>query len=260
MREWDYGGQRRNMEDDSMVGTLRAQAQVIWPVEREIIERRGGRVLGSVLDLACGTGEILRRLRADFVCDAIGVDLFAGHLRRAQPPVLKGDGYRLPFPDDAFDFVAVRHLLQALPDPVGLLEEVRRVLAPGGRLHLLVEDYAALFFDVGDFAVENHFAEVTPSIHPNGTDLYQGRRAWRHVRAAGFAEIHVDPVLVDNQRCDRDALADVFRYWRDGYAETLSEASGLPVSEITRRFDAMSAAAQDPDRWTGWLLFALSAM
>ena len=258
--DWNYGGQRANMEDESMRGTLAAQAQVIWPAERAILERRYGKELGCVLDLACGTGEILGRLRREFDCSrAIGIDLFDGHLRYAEPPVVRGDGYLLPFADETFDLVLVRHVLQALPDPVGLLADARRVLRPGGRIHVVAEDYLGLFFDdEHDPAVENHFLQVQPLFRAQGgTDLYQGRRSLRHLRAAGFQRIAIDPLFVDNLTADRDAFARIFRYWGEGYAATLAALTGSSVAEMERRFVRMAANAADPDRYCAWLLFAL---
>ena len=254
----DYGGQRANMEHDSMRATLAAQAQLVWGPEREILRRRYGNRLGAVLDLACGTGEILGRVRGEFECaSAVGVDLFAGHLRHAPAPVARGDGFRLPFRSESFDLVLIRHLLQALEDPVPLLVEAHRVLRAGGRVHVVAEDYMALFFDTEDPAVENHFPEVQPLFRKRGTDLYQGRRAVRHLRAAGFVEIQVDPLFVDNQSADRDAFGRVFRHWGEGYADTLAELTGRPPEEMRRRFAAMEANARDPDRFCAWLLFAL---
>jgi len=254
----DYGGQRANMEHESMRGTLAAQANVVWPAERRLLEERHGRSLGRVLDVGCGTGEILRRLRAGFDCVlAVGADLFDGHLRFAPAPVVRADGHRLPFADGSFDLVLVRHLLQALPDPALLLAEAHRVLAPGGRIHVVAEDYLGIFFDAGDAAVENHFPEVQPRFLPKGTDLYQGRRALRHLRAAGFRRVHVDPILVDNQTADPEQLALVFRHWGEGYAATLAALTGRSEEEMRRRFAAMEANARDPDRYCAWLLFAL---
>jgi ubiquinone/menaquinone biosynthesis C-methylase UbiE len=256
----DYGGQRRNMEDDTMRGTLAAQANVIWPGEREILRRRHGERLGRVLDLACGTGEILRRVREEFRPKlAVGLDLFRGHLLLAPRPVVQGDGYRTPFPDGSFDLVLVRHVLQALPDPVGLLREVRRLLAPRGRAHLLVEDYAAILFDVEDYETADHFREVTPLFRARGTDLYQGRRVVRHLREAGFGAIAVDPLLVDNLSADREELAKVFHYWCEGYAATLAEVTGRGEAEIRRRFAAMIGNVRDPGRYAAWLLLAVDA-
>ncbi len=256
----DYGGQRSNMEDDSMRGTLAAQANVIWPREREILKRRHGPRLGRVLDLACGTGEILRRVREEFKPRlATGLDLFRGHLLLSRRPVVQGDGYRAPFRDGAFDLVLVRHVLQALPDPATLLREVRRLLAPNGRAHLLVEDYAAILFDVEDYETADHFHEVAPRFRGRGTDLYQGRRVVRHLREAGFSRIAVEPLLVDNLTADREELAKVFHYWCEGYAAILAEVTGRAEAEIRRRFAAMIENVRDPDRYAAWILFAVDA-
>ena len=261
MSGWDYGGQRRNMEDASMVGTLAHQAALIWPREREILRRRLAQAPECVLDIGCGTGEILRRVRDDFAPRRIvGLDLFAGHLRRAPRPVVRGDGFLSPFPDATFDLVLVRHLLQALPDPPALLREVRRLLRPGGRVHLLVEDYAGLIFDIEDHAVADHFREVAPLFRRKGTDLYQGRRAPRHLREAGFADIYVDPIVVDNQAGAHEDFAGVLRHWRDGYAATLAGLLGKPEAEVRRRFDLMIENVHDPTRYAAWLLFSVSAI
>lgn len=256
----DYGGQRRNMEHETMRGTLAAQANVIWPKEREILKRRYGGRWGRVLDLACGTGEILRRVREEFHPRLLaGLDLFRGHLLLSPRPVVEGDGYRAPFRDGAFDLVLVRHVLQALPDPVALLREVRRLLAPEGRAHLLVEDYAAILFDVPDYETADHFREVARPFRDRGTDLYQGRRVVRHLREAGFTRIEVDPLLVDNLSADREQLARVFHWWREGYAATLAEITGRTEADIRARFDRMIENVRDPDRYAAWLLLAVDA-
>lgn len=256
----DYGGQRDLMEDRSMQETLRWQAELIWPAERAILRRTAGDALsGDVLDLACGTGEILRRLRREFrPRRAVGLDLFPGHLHRAEPPVVHGDGYALPFAEGTFDLVLVRHLLQALPDPVGLLREARRVLRRGGRIHLLAEDYFGLFFDdPDDDGTTYHFSEVAPRFRREGTDLLQGRRAPRHLAEAGFGEVAVEPLLVDNREGRGEALARVFLHWRDGYARKLAQLLGVAEAETRRRFDRMAELARDPGRYTAWLLFVV---
>ena len=257
MTKENYGGQRANMEDHSMVGTLACQAKAIWPKEVEFL-RRLTPAPRRVLDLACGTGEILRRVRAEFAPEiGVGIDLFRGHLESAAAPVVQGDAYHLPFADGAFDLVLVRHVLQALPDPVGLLSEARRV---GRRVHVLAEDYAGLFFDLApDMEAENHFVDVAPRFFPQGTDLYQGRRAFRHLKEAGFTDISVEPLLVDTESCDRAAFAGLMRHWKAGYAATLAQLLELPVERVERRFDAMIEAIEDPGRYSSWLLFVLGA-
>ena len=47
------------------------------------------------------------------------------------------EGSRLPFDDRSFDVVACQHALHRFNDPVAVLEDMRRVLAPGGRLGVM---------------------------------------------------------------------------------------------------------------------------
>jgi len=102
---------------------------------------RGARVL----DVACGTG-IFARLAARVSGPGgrvVGVDASGPALdvaRRVDITSLVDwqawDGGRLPFADGTFDVVACQHALHRFPDPVAIVEEMRRILAPGGRLGL----------------------------------------------------------------------------------------------------------------------------
>jgi SAM-dependent methyltransferase len=47
------------------------------------------------------------------------------------------DGERLPVDDESVDHVLITWSLCTIPDPGRALEEVRRVLRPGGRLHFV---------------------------------------------------------------------------------------------------------------------------
>ncbi len=257
----DYGGQRRNMEDDSMRGTLHYQALAVWPLEREILARRVPTGLERVLDLACGTGRILPRFREFFEPGIlVGVDLYRGHLTSAEPPVAQADGYALPFAAGTFDLVLVRHVLQALNDPVAIMREAHRVLKPGGRVHLLVEDYAGMIFDIEEGGDVDYFAQVTPLFRKLGTDLYQGRRAYRQLREAGYEDVTVDPFVVDTLNADRETLAGIFRNWRDGYAATLAQMLDEAEEELRRRFDLRIEACLDPERYCAWLLFVVQGV
>ena len=100
---------------------------------------RGARVL----DVACGTG-VFGRLAAHVVGPGgrvVGIDpsaIAVSTARRIDPTSIvdwrQWDDDGLPFGDGAFDVVACQHALHRFPDPVLILEEMRRVLAPGGRL------------------------------------------------------------------------------------------------------------------------------
>jgi ubiquinone/menaquinone biosynthesis C-methylase UbiE len=102
-----------------------------------------------LLDVACGTG-IVARLAAEYVGNTgqiTGLDITPDMLKVARSlsetiqPAIKwreGNATELPFADATFDVVVCQQGLQFFPDPLVALKEMRRVLAPGGRVGLSV--------------------------------------------------------------------------------------------------------------------------
>ena len=93
-----------------------------------------------VLDVACGAGFGLEMLRAAGAYP-LGVDLQPAALaeaRRAAPgaALIRGDGMRLPLPDQTVDLVVSFETIEHVSDAAALLAELRRVLRPGGCLVL----------------------------------------------------------------------------------------------------------------------------
>jgi ubiquinone/menaquinone biosynthesis C-methylase UbiE len=97
-----------------------------------------------VLDVACGTGILAREVASLIGPKCVtGLDINAGMLAvaRSLAPSIdwrQGDAERLPFADAIFDVVVSQFALMFFPDRVAALREMRRVLAPRGRLALAV--------------------------------------------------------------------------------------------------------------------------
>lgn len=97
---------------------------------------------GAVLDLGCAFGFSTRLLKRRGY-DATGVDASAVYIeraRRADPTgvYLQCDATRIPLPDQSFDGVLFLDVLEHLPDERGAVEEIARLLRPGGTLTLSV--------------------------------------------------------------------------------------------------------------------------
>jgi ubiquinone/menaquinone biosynthesis C-methylase UbiE len=118
---------------------------------RTIIEalRLDGRE--KVLDVPCGTGELEQRLLAAWPdLEITGVDLSRAMLQRAiekdagsKVTWIAADVSRLPLPDDEFDVVVCANSFHYFRAAERSLQEIRRVLRPGGTFILVdwCDDY-----------------------------------------------------------------------------------------------------------------------
>lgn len=101
------------------------------------------------LDLGCGDGVFTAEL-ADAGATAIGAEVAEAAIARARAAHPDLDfhlvplGVPLPFGDGAFDLVWASEVLEHIADTERWLEEVRRVLAPGGRLLLTTPSHGRL--------------------------------------------------------------------------------------------------------------------
>jgi demethylmenaquinone methyltransferase/2-methoxy-6-polyprenyl-1,4-benzoquinol methylase len=94
-----------------------------------------------VLDAACGTGD-LAVIAARAGGKVTGLDFSEAMLERARRKApeldwVRGDLLALPFEDESFDAATVGFGVRNVADLPGALEELRRVLKPGGRLGIL---------------------------------------------------------------------------------------------------------------------------
>jgi SAM-dependent methyltransferase len=101
----------------------------------ELLQERLEKTCPSGLVIGCGGGEeVIYIRRALESRSVLGVDIQAGFslLVRAENCVLIADAKRLPFPSGFFEFAASFHSLEHVGDPDEALDEIRRVLRPGG--------------------------------------------------------------------------------------------------------------------------------
>lgn len=143
--DWHVPGTRAEIYDAIFIPAMVAE----W--SPRLAERVGLQPGERVLDVACGTGDWTRcaAARVGPQGQVVGLDIspeMSAVARRkdaAEPgsaPIAwrEGSADALPLPDAAFDVVCCQLGLMFFPDRVAALAEMRRVLAPGGRLALMV--------------------------------------------------------------------------------------------------------------------------
>jgi demethylmenaquinone methyltransferase/2-methoxy-6-polyprenyl-1,4-benzoquinol methylase len=102
---------------------------------------------GRVLDVATGTGDLALAVAARPQRPRVmGLDLVPAMLKPALPKIARkkatvslmaGDATSLPFGDGMFDAVTIAFGIRNIPDRLGAMREMRRVLVRGGRLYVL---------------------------------------------------------------------------------------------------------------------------
>ena len=117
----------------------------------------------TVVDLACGTGDLAAELAARGL-RPIGADLSFGMLANAPRPFprLQADGARLPLPDASIDGLTCGFALRNFTDLHATFTEMARVLRPGGRIALL--EVATPPNPVLRFGHGIYFGQVVPRI------------------------------------------------------------------------------------------------
>ncbi len=105
---------------------------------RHIVELIDGQ--GPVLDVGCGSSHIIGALPRG----SVALDVLMNKLRFARrfpAPRVNASGFALPFADGSFPCVLCSQVIEHVPMTPSMIDELCRVLAPGGRLVLGTPDY-----------------------------------------------------------------------------------------------------------------------
>jgi dolichol-phosphate mannosyltransferase len=144
---------------------------------------------GACLDVGCGSSRIMEALPAG----SLALDILLRKLRYARRygvPVLQGSLFALPVPAESFACVLCSQVIEHVPRP-GALDELDRVLKPGGLLILGTPDYGNWQWRV----IEWLYQVLLPQAYAD-----------EHVTHYTFDELHTD--LVEK----RDYRLEAVRY------------------------------------------------
>lgn len=208
----------------------------------------------QLLDCGCGPGTITVGL-AQIVTQGhvTGMDREAAELAQArryadQQGVANvtfqlGNLYEIPFPDDTFDALFAHAVLQHLAEPARALQELRRVLKPGGLIGVREEDRDAdIIYPCPPPLQETH-AFLMRLWQEIGGDPYLPKRYRAVLREAGFTRIQM------SASCEYRSTREATRTWANVLSEfarnpTLSERAMTLGWANQTTLDAMVAALQ----------------
>jgi ubiquinone/menaquinone biosynthesis C-methylase UbiE len=210
---------QRRLEDIMARGEARGRTRVI--------ELAGARPGMRILDLACGPGNLSRRLAAQVAPggELVGVDLAPGMIELARSAGIPNarfeimDIERLEFGEATFDAAVCGHGMQFVPDLGRALREARRVLKTGGGLAASVP-----VSTVQEAAWNLLYGVLDRWLPPRTEVVDQGptretvgdRQALRQAALdAGFASANVEVIEEVVQWESAEHLVSMFTSWWD---------------------------------------------
>jgi ubiquinone/menaquinone biosynthesis C-methylase UbiE len=171
------------------------------PFARDIARRLIDRKIGSLLEIACGTGIVTRHLRntLPLSVEIVATDLNPDMFEFAKSKFKEGeriqwqqaDASALSFPNASFDAIVCQFGLMFVPDKAAATRESHRVLRRGG----------LFLFNVWDSFAANPFAQIThttiasffdhdpPKFYEIPFSLHDSKSVHELLQNAGFAEI-----------------------------------------------------------------------
>lgn len=227
----------------------------------DLAQRLPARAAGNVLEIACGTGLVTRRLREhiDPARRLFASDISKAMLDYARNKLIhyegiewrEADAASLPFGAGEFSAVVCAFGVMFVPDKRAVFREVRRVLNRGG----------VFLFNVWDRLEENPAsainAKVVEDLFPGDPEvqfrtpyeMHDPRALQRLLHETGFRDERIEKkrVQVDGVSARRIALGQI----RGTPRWLLLEKRGASLDEVVEKVAAALARVGGADPWRG---------
>ena len=166
------------------------QAGWTRPARTWLYQQAGLGQARAALDVGCGTGVITEELARLSEARVVGLDLERGmlafaHRQGGGVAYVQGDAHALPFPGGSFGVVVCHYLLLWLADPARAVQEMARVVRPGGAILACAEpDYGGRVDHPPEMASLGQLQ--AEALRRQGADPELGRRLGELFAGAGL--------------------------------------------------------------------------
>jgi ubiquinone/menaquinone biosynthesis C-methylase UbiE len=218
-----YDASIMNVDLDKELQRLHLQVLLSWKKEARTLGWFGLNDQMSVLELGSGPGfytEQLLNLLPNSQITALEIDPVL--VKQSQQYLQNKADHRLQIieasvmetglPDNSFDFVIARLVLEHISNPPGAFKEALRVLKPGGKLVIIGGDRNMMMLIDPLFPEFDLINEKAAQFQINrGGDPFLGRKLWRILQTAGFENLDLETIAYHSDDVGIEAISEQFQ-------------------------------------------------
>lgn len=231
-------------------------------INADLVAALGDLAGKTVLEVGCGTGDDSREI-AGLVAPTgkvVGTDLSATMIDEARRRSAGSDlpiDFRiadlagLDFPDDTFDGAWAKLVLMHCVDIETALDELVRVLRPGGRIAVFDIDFDTTIVDHPDMAATR---EVLRCYADGPRNNWSGRQLYRRMKKRNLADVTVSPTTVVMS-------FDFFQTLVAGRLKSAQESGQLALTDtqLSNWWQPLAAAHDEGHFFSSFTGFAVGA-
>ena len=235
---------------------LMKQAKQIEPFEQSVLQSAGLTEGMKALDVGCGPG-IISCLMAKMVGnngEVLGVDASDDLLATANTigktsdlqniTFQKADVFALDIPENSIDFIYSRLVFQHLHDPQAAMEQLLRVLKPGGILCIADIDDDWLSIEPEPEAFKSLIKRSTQAQAQLGGDRFVGHKLGSYLQKSGFDGVNVNVMPLSSHMMGMRNFLDIGISFR-AFATINDEAQEQAKNEL----QALQFLVDVPEAW-----------
>lgn len=231
---------------------LRFQAKTGFGLEKKMFDLLGISSEKEIIDVGCGpaffAGEVYnaykpKKLHGLEISEHLIEIAKRENADNSSMSFTQGTVYDAPFEDNSFDLAYSRFVFQHLDQPQKGVNELKRIIRPGGTVIIEDIDDGLLFLEPAPASFEKVQSTSERMQKELGGDRMVGRKLFSMMQKAGFSKVKIHYLPVNSNKIGMEA----FVFAAFGFKFDHLKRSGATDEEVARAKEEFFALAKDPN-------------